>query len=165
MSLADLSEHQIDAFIANYVSRGLESGGKYALAELKLERLRRVKSPFSPAETARVIVDLARKSNDGLVTYKEVWSVFRPNATWIGNAPRAEMAKALAAVIVYCVDKKLPILTTLVVLASSRNHSTEAIENIYKEAKSLGVETGSNAPEFVKEQQCSSLALSNEVIP
>ena len=163
MSVSDLSEREIDSFIRNYVDRGMNVGGKFALAELKLEKMRRVKSPFSPKETAKVIVEHAKKSPDGLVTYKQIWEVFRPGAIWIGNAPRTEMAKVLAAVIVYCVDNKLPILSTLVVRANPRNHSEEAIVNIYNEAKSLGLEVGSDAHLFVKNQQDIALNLTHDM--
>lgn len=153
MQLSELSERQLNTFIKNYEASGRTVGGIFSLADLKLEKLRRTKSAFPPKAVAESIVSLARKSPDGLVSYKEIWVAFRPDQPWIGNAPRAQMAKALGSVIAYCVDKKLPILTTLVVRADSRSQSEDAINNIYNEAKSLGVDVGMSPRNFVIEQQ------------
>lgn len=160
MQLDGLSDRQLDAFIKNYADRGKEQGGKFSLADLRLEKQRRIKSPFPPRETAAEIVTLAKASKDGLVSYKEVWQRFRPDRVWTGNAPRAEMAKALGSVIAFCVDQRLPVLTTLVVRGGSRSHSEEAISNIYNEAKGLGVEVGLDAVAFVAREQEAARALS-----
>lgn len=162
MALSDLTEQQLNAFIRNYEGQGKSEGGKFSLSELRLEKLRRLKSPFLPRETAATIVRLAHSAPDGLVSYKAIWEVFRPNGVWTGNAPRAEMAKALASVIAYCVDNKLPILTTLVVRADSRSHSDDAVANIFNEAKALGVDVGLEPHAFVRREQEASRALSTE---
>ena len=159
MQLSELSEQQLNAFIKNYEASGKTEGGIFPLADLKLEKLRRNKPAFPPRDVADAIVRLARVSSDGLVSYKQIWEVFRPDRTWIGNAPRAEMAKALGSVIAYCVDNKLPILTTLVVRAGSRSQSDEAIDNIYNEAKSLGVDVGISPKAFVLEEQAAARLL------
>lgn len=151
--LSDLSDPQLNTFIKNYEKSRKIDGGVFSLADLKLEKLRRTKSPFLPSETSEAILNLAKNSPDGLVSYKQIWEVFRPGKVWTGNAPRAEMAKALASVIAYCVDNRLPILTTLVVRADSRGQSEEAIQNIYNEAKALGVDVGLIPHAFVIEQQ------------
>ena len=153
MQLSELSDKQIHTFIKNYEDNGQDKGGIFSLAELKVEILRRTKSPFPAVEVARTIVSLSQRSTDGLVSYKQVWERFRPNAVWVGNAPRTEMAKALGSVIAYCIDKNLPILTTLVVQAGKRMHSEKAILNIYNEARSFGVDVGLDANAFVKGEQ------------
>lgn len=160
MKIGALSDKQIDAFIENYIKRGVENGGKFSLAELRLERIRRSKSPFPARDTAMTIVELAQLTDDGLVSYKQIWEQFRPGKTWTGNAPRSEMAKALAQVIAYCADNDLPVLTTLVVRGDSRSHSEQAVENIYNEARSLGFDVGSDAKAFVEDQQAQARALS-----
>lgn len=162
MELSDLNERQLDSFIDNYRTQGKVTGGKFSLSELQLERQRRIKSPFPPADVAKTIVTLAKKSADGLVTYKEIWQVYRPDAVWVGNAPRSEMAKALGSVIAYCIDNSLPILTTLVVRGDSRSHSDEAKINIWNEAQSLGVDVGLDPAAFVQQQQIAALKLAEE---
>ena len=153
MQICELSDRQIGSFIENYRARDAEVGGKFPLSELLLEQKRRIVSPFPPEETARTIVRLAHHSADGLVSYKEVWEVFRPGKVWTGNAPRSEMAKALGRVIAFCIDGGLPIISTLVVRSGSRDHSDEAITNIYNEAKSLGSTVGPDPKAFVLDQQ------------
>ena len=160
MQLGDLSDRQLSAFIRNYEADGRTEGGKFSLTDLRLEQQRRIKSPFPPRETALEIVRLAKASSDGLVTYKEVWQRFRPEQTWTGNAPRAEMAKALASVIAFCVDHDLPILTALVVRGDSRSHSEDAVMNIYREANELGVKVGIDAQAFVRREQETARSLS-----
>jgi len=164
MELKDLTDQQINNFIANYEKSGKVEGGKFTLSELRLERQRRIVSPFPPAETAKAIVEMAQTSKDGLVSYKEVWQRFRPNAVWTGNAPRAEMAKALGRVIAFCIDNELPILTALVVKGSTRSHSPEAIQNICNEARSYGINVGIDPHEFVKNQQERSRSLAIEAL-
>lgn len=165
MSIADLSEKEISSFIDNYKRAGKETGGKFTLAELKLEQKRRIKSPFPPREVAKTIIELAQKSEDGLVSYKQVWEVFRPGAKWIGNAPRTEMSKAFGQVIPYCIDNGLPVLTTLVVLANQRSQSDEAVANICNDVRSLGVDVGPDPRAFVMEQQEKARALVIETLP
>lgn len=157
--LGDLTDQQINSFISNYERSGKVEGGNFSLSELRLERQRRILSPFPPAETAKAILELAKTSKDGLVTYKQIWQKFRPDAVWTGNAPRAQMAKALARVIAYCIDNRLPILTTLVVKGNTRTHSPEAVQNIYNEARSYGIDVGIDPAGFVKNEQDRSRAL------
>lgn len=165
MSVSGLSDKQLEAFIANYRRQEKVTGGKFSLHELLLEQRRRIKSPFPPREVAKAIVELAQASGDGLVSYKQVWEVFRPGAVWIGNAPRAEMAKALAQVIAYCVDNDLPLLSTLVVRAGQRSQSKDAIANICNEARSLGLGVGPDPAAFVLGQQQEARALAVDRLP
>lgn len=164
MELGDLTDQQINTFIANYEKSGKVEGGNFTLSELRLEKQRRIVSPFPPVEIAKAILEMAKTSKDGLVTYKEVWQKFRPNAVWTGNAPRVEMAKALGRVIAYCIDNRLPILTTLVVQGNSRKHSPEAVQNICNEARSYGMDVGVDPLAFVKNEQDRSRALNIEVL-
>lgn len=165
MKLDEFTEKEIENFIANYVKQGKEAGGKFTLAELRLEKQHRIKSPFPPAEVAKAIVRLAKESSDGLVSYKQVWEVFRPESKWIGNAPRTETGKALGAVIAYCADHGLPLLSTLVVQAGKRSHSDDAIANIHNEARKLGLNTGADAKAFVFRQQEEALELLENELP
>lgn len=165
MTLAELTDKEVGNFISNYEKSGKDTGGKFTLAELHLEKLRRLKSPFPPAEVAKVIISIARKSDDGLVTYKEVWERFRPDSKWIGNEPRTEPGKALGTVIAYCIDHGLPLLSALVVQANKRSHSEEAIINIHNLARKLGVDVGADPKAFVQKQQQEALALVAEALP
>lgn len=153
MQLSEHTDKEVDNFISNYEKSGKTTGGKFNLGQLRAEKLRRIKSPFPPVDVAKTILALACGSHDGLVTYKEVWQKFRPESQWVGNAPRAEMAKALGAVVAYCIDNGMPILTTLVVQAARRSHSEQAILQIYSEAKSYGIEVGLDPKRFVEDQQ------------
>jgi hypothetical protein len=165
MILAELTDKKIEIFISNYEKSGKDEGGKFTLVELRVEKSRRIKSPFPPAEVAKVIVLIARESDDGLVTYKEVWERFRPDSKWIGNGPRTETGRALGAVIAYCIDHGLPLLSALVVKADKRSHSDEAIVNIHNEARKLGVDVGNDPRAFVKTQQQEALKLVAEALP
>lgn len=152
MPIQDLKNEQLANLQANYLKRNATEGAIYTLAEVKIEMMRRLPNPFGVRETAVKIVEMAQASSDGLLTYGELWKAFRPNEPWKGNASGTIMANALGRVAAYCVDNKLPILTTLVVRTSGRKLSPEAIENIYAAAKEWGVDTGPDAKAFVTAQ-------------
>lgn len=150
--ISEFSDRELDNLITNYRKSGKEEGGVYALAEVRLEKARRIKSPFPPRDVAKVIVESAQQSDDGNVTYKEIWLAFRPDDDWMGNMSQTEVGNALGRVIAWCVDNQLPILSTLVVRSDSRKHTAQAEQNIYDEAKNLGVDVGIHPRMFVQGQ-------------
>lgn len=85
MPLQDLSDPAIASVIERYRAQGKTEGGPYSLAELPMEQRRRKPSAFPTAEVAGLIVELSRQSPDGLVTYKQIWTHFRPNQQWLPN--------------------------------------------------------------------------------
>jgi hypothetical protein len=148
-----LSDRQIADVVRRYREKGLTEGGPWSLAELLMEQRRRIRSELPTVGVARKIVELSSKSPDGLTTYKDIWSAFRPGEAWIGNKSQQTVASALARVVAYCVRNGLPILTVLVVQSASRRLSPEAVANIYNEARELGVPAGLDAGAFIEDQR------------
>ena len=148
--ISALSNEQLASFQRNYDAKGVDTGGLYSLAEIKLELLRRKPSDLDPRKLLSRIIELARCSKDGLVTYGELWQDFHPGKTWRGNADQQVIGNALARLVAYCIDQGLPIVTVLVVQKNGRKLSDQAIDNIFNEAKELGVETGADARVFVE---------------
>lgn len=165
MTPRDLNDKQLHSMISNYRSSGAVEGGRWPLSELLLEERRRKPTKFSPRDVAAAIVLLSRASPDGLVSYHDVWKTFLPDTPWRGNNPRRIMADALYRVIGYCVTHGLPILTVLVVRKSERRLSPEAIENIYRESRELGVEVGNDPIGFVAQEREKALSLSATSLP
>lgn len=159
MSIQLLSDKQLDNLEANYIRMGVKIGGRYTLAEVRLEKLRRLPSPLDTVAVAQRIVELARASTDGLTTYGELWASFNPDKGWMGNATQQTVANALGRVVAYCISTGMPIVTTLVVRSGSRKLSEDAIMNIFNEAKELGLNTGADPQQFVQRQRAAAMAL------
>jgi hypothetical protein len=107
---------------------------------------------FGTREVAAKILELSRQSNDGFLTYEELWWSFLPDFSWSGNSSQKFVTQSLFRVIGYCVRYQLPIITVLVVRATDRRLSAEAVQNIYQKCKELGVETGPHPEAFVSDQ-------------
>jgi len=160
--MADITswtDRQLNNLEKNYISAGKDAGGPFTLAEVKLEKLRRLPSQLDTLTVARKIVELAKQSEDGLTTYGELWTSINPDQEWKGNAAQQIVANALGRVIAYCVKNQLPILTVLVVQAGKRELSDKAVENICREASSLGVAVGSDPKAFVRDQRKAAINL------
>lgn len=97
-------------------------------------------------------VAVAQQSEDGLCTYGQIWSEFRPNTPWEGHKTLAVVASSLGRVVHYCVTNNVPILTALVVQTGTRLLSQEAVQNIHNECRDLGITVGSDPEAFVKRQ-------------
>jgi len=165
MPIADLTDDQLDNMESNYRGAKKTEGGIYSLSEVLLEKLRRNPSPFGVVEVARKIVELASISKDGLVTYGDLWKHFRPTTPWQANHSRRMVAHSLGRVIYYCVTNGLPLLTVLVVRGDSRRLSKQAIQNIYDEAKALGVNVGLDPKAFVDNQLVLARTVKLETLP
>lgn len=152
MGIKQLTDEQLTVFEQNYRNKNANTGGKYSLSEILLEKLRRNRSPFGTREVAAKIVELAQQSQDGFCTYGQIWSAFRPNTPWEGNSTQSVVASSLGRVVHYCVTNKLPILTTLVVQTGTRKLSDKAVQNIYNDCRDLGVDVGLSPEGFVSEQ-------------
>ncbi|MDA9478910.1 hypothetical protein XI03_31385 [Bradyrhizobium sp. CCBAU 65884] len=167
MNVDELTDEQLDTFEANYRRVNKTEGGKYSLSEILLEKLRRKPTAFGTREVAAKILELARGSDDGLCTYGQIWSEFRPNAPWEGHKTLSIVASSLGRVVHYCVTNDLPILTTLVVQTGTRQLSEKAIQNIYNDCRELGVRVGPDPDAFVRKQVdlARALAISDLPIP
>ncbi len=129
MRISDLSDKELDRFEASYRRENKTKGGRFSLSEILLEKKRRKPSPFGVREVAAKIIELAALSNDGLVTYGDIWNAFRPNVPWEAHKTLRIVSDSLSRVIYYCVINRLPILTVLVVRSSNRKLSSKAVEN------------------------------------
>lgn len=165
MAVTDLTNPQLAAFIANYRKAGMTTGGKYTLAELLLEERRRSPSAFTPVEVARRIMAGAKASDDGRVTYLEIWQAFRPGEEWKGNASVKIVGGSLGRVVEYCIRNGLPIFSVLVVPTGTRKLTDQAIQNIYNECRELGVDTGIDAEAFIRREEARALAFVAQDLP
>jgi hypothetical protein len=152
MPISDLSDEELDRFEENYRRANKTEGGKYALSEILLEKKRRKPSRFGVRNVAAKIVDLAAASDDGMLTYGDLWNAFCPNIPWEGHKTMQVVTDSLGRVVYYCVTNRLPILTVLVVNASNRKLTNQAIENIFRECRDLGVDVGLDPNRFVANQ-------------
>ncbi len=155
MSIQSLSDKQLENMVVNYRKNGVREGGPYPLSEVLLEQRRRIPTPVPIADIFDRILELSRRSTDGLLTYGELWESCFPGKPWRGNQPRTIIAKMLSRVIGYCVDHHLPIVTTLVVRKSPRRLDPSAIQNIYVECQEFGLDVGGARPEEFCEHQAS----------
>jgi hypothetical protein len=119
VAIENLKDSQIADNIRRYRERKLTEGGPYSLADLLAEQARRSPSPFEVVPMVEAIIAYSKKSEDGLVTYGELWKEFT-GLPWVGNHSQQQVANALGRVIHYCRRNDMPILTTLVVQGSSR---------------------------------------------
>jgi hypothetical protein len=151
MPISDLTDHQLDRFEANYRQKNKTEGGIYSLSEIMLEKRRRKPSEFGVREVAAKIIELAAASEDGLVTYSDLWSAFRGDP-WTGHKSLKIISNSLDRVIYYCVTNRLPILTVLVVQKHTRALSRKAVEGIYESCRDLGVDVGLDPTAFVEQE-------------
>jgi hypothetical protein len=146
-------DRKIAQMIANYRRNGVSEGGVVPLSDLLVERLRRTKSDIDTVALAKAIVANAAVSTDGLTTYKELWTEFRPGEEWVGNKSQQIMGNALSRVVSYCVRHRLPILTVLVVQSGTRALDPKAITNIANDSRELGLDVGPDPSAFVDRQR------------
>jgi hypothetical protein len=152
MGIEELSDQQLNALEVNYRTRNRTEGGKYSLADVLLEKRRRLPSPFGPREVAAKILELSANSSDGLITYGDLWNALKPGQPWTGHASLTILSNSLSRTIEYCVKNRMPVFTVLVVRGAQRKLSHEAIERIYSECKELGIDVGPDPAVFVKRE-------------
>lgn len=165
MAIADLSAKELENLEANYMRLGKTTGGKYSLQEVRLEKLRRQPNPFGTREAFIKIIELAKGSPDGRLTYGDFWSAFRPDEKWKGQGTATIVKQALGRVAAYCVDHNLPIVTTLVVHSANRELSAKAKENIFNAARDLGVDVGADPTAFIDKQVAGAMAITVRDLP
>jgi hypothetical protein len=148
-----------------YVERGLTEGGPYSLYEIRIELLRRLPKQFDVRHVAERIIELARSNPAQLTTYGALWQVLRPGEPWMGNNSQRIIGNALGQVIAYCHHHRLPILTVLVINAAEGGLTEQAITNIARECRDLGMDTGPNDRDFVDRQVAEARAMTLERLP
>jgi len=154
MSIENLKPSQIADNIKRYRERGVATGGPFSLAQLLQEQNRRAKpGVFGTVETAQKIIELSQQSSDGLISYGDLWTAFRPDEKWSVFKSRTAVTKALEQVGYYCVRHKLPLIITLVVNASQNELTDQAKDNIYNAWTERGLVTASERDTFIDEQQ------------
>lgn len=144
-----------------YEERKLTEGGIFSLREVKIELARRLAQHTIPTRALfDFIVCGVAASPDHRLTYLEVWENFHPGQEWKGNHSIKIVGKALGAVIGYCHESHLPIVTVCVVQKGSGSLSEQAEENIFNEARAFGVNVGSHSPRsFCEAQREATIAL------
>lgn len=165
MGIEKLTDRQIASIIERYRKLEKAEGGPYSLVQLITEQRSRIRSPFPVVEVARTILEMSRKSRDGLVTYKQIWSRFRPSEEWKGHASQRPVRDSLYRVIDFCAVHELPIITVLVVRTATRKLSDDAIHNIFNECRELGLNVGNDPCEFVRRETERSLQMGIEELP
>ena len=85
--ISSLSDKQLANLENNYRAKGLETGGPYSLAEVRLEKLRRMPTFLDTIAVARTIVELSQASEDNLTTFGELWKHLNPGQPWKGTPP------------------------------------------------------------------------------
>ncbi len=155
MGIQDKTDEQLKNLVNNYKRLEKTEGGIYSLAEVHLEIQRRLGKAYNGRDAALKIVDLARQSDDGLVTFLDLWKSFYPEQEWVGHKSVREVMAILGAAAYYCAafpGGSLPIVTAAVVRSSSRVVTRKAKENIFNAAKDWGLDTGSDIEDFYHSQ-------------
>lgn len=165
MIIQDLTDKQLETIKAHYRKAKKTEGGKYTLAEVLKEKLRRSGSVFSGKVVAAKILTQAQSSQDGLTTYGDLWDELYPDSKFSGHTSIKKIGRDLGAAVHYCIDHGLPIVTVLVVQKGNRKLSDEAVSNIFNDCRELGVNTGLVALDFIAQQKAKSLALHVSSLP
>jgi hypothetical protein len=158
-SVEELTDEQLENIVNNYERNNVSVGGPYSLRQVKLEQLRRINPAFPPRDVAKFIIERSNQSDDGFVTYLDIWKHFKPQEPWHGHKSLREIMNVLGAVVHFCVNNNLPVITSLVVRTNTRKQTENAVENMYEEAKKFGMNVGLVAADFVSQQQSESRQL------
>jgi len=151
-AIDDLNDAEIAAFIKNYERLGKTEGGVWPLSELHREQSRRVSSKFSPREMIDAILRLCRESDDRRVSYVAIWNAFEPETPWQAYHSQKQVTNGLYKVGAYCLDHGMPMLSVLVVPATTRVLTDEAVSNIWEFAKKRGAAVGDNAASYAENE-------------
>jgi len=149
--IEDLDDDQLKTLIANYKRLNKTIGGKYTLAECNLEIMRRQGIAYSGHDVALAIIEIAQTSEDGLVTYLEMWKRFNPKREWVGSGCQQEASNMMGAAAYFCASfpkGALPIVTALVVKSDSRKITSAAKTNMYEAANDWGVKSANETTDI-----------------
>ena len=150
--IADLTDAQIKVFIANYKAKAATHGGKWPLSVLQWEQAKRAKSEYEIIPLMTAILRLCRQSDDHRVSYGQLWKEMNDAPLPKGQAWAKPLTNSLGRVGAYCVDKGLPLLSTLVVDDQTRQLTDDAAHNIWAYMKDRGEDVGDSPRNYVDGQ-------------
>jgi hypothetical protein len=153
------SDAELNSLEHNYRKSARTSGGTYTLRDVMNEKARRITGGLDGTRLVSLILDLSNKHDDGYTTYADLWAALFPAKPWCGNATVRAIMEVMDIAIKHCVDNGLPIVTTLIVRSDTRKHSTNAVSNIYKAARTYGAVVGTSEEDFVATQILQSINL------
>lgn len=158
-SIKEVSDADLAQLVKNYKKYDKVDGGIFPLSEIYIEQRHRLKTDYSAEQIFEKILECSLKNEDGFVTYLELWTEFY-GKPWKATHSVNVVMDMMGKVIGYCVDKKLPIVTTLIVRTANRKYTPKAADNIYSECKMLGMKISDvSAKEFCRLEKEKSLAL------
>jgi len=162
--LHELTVDEINIMIANYDKAGVTEGGKWPRVELALELQRRKASPYPLIEVARKILTMSHASDDGRVSYGDLWLEFNEGPIPPGQAWARPMLNSLEALGVWCFDRNLPLINILVVNGKTREVVEQTVQAMWGAAVVRGFPVPDDLREFALEQANAALALDGLVI-
>nr|WP_086494319.1 hypothetical protein [Novosphingobium panipatense] len=163
-TIDDLTEQEIKRMIANYDERGLTEGGKWPRAELVLAQQRKKVASYPLLELARKILLMAKASDDGRVSYGDLWLEFNDGPIPAGQYWVRPMLNSLEVLGVWCFDRQLPLINILVVNGGTREVVETTLQSMWDAAKLRGFPIPADLKEFALEQANAALALDGLLI-
>ena len=163
-TIDDLSEQEIKRMIANYDKAGLTEGGKWPRAELALQLQRQKAASYPLMELAQKTLAMSHASDDGRVSYGDLWLEFNEGPIPPGQAWVRPMLNSLEVLGVWCFDRALPLINILVVNGKTREVVEQTVQGMWDTAKARRFPVPDDLREFALEQANAALALEGLVI-
>jgi len=155
-----ITRHSDDALrnlLANYDKRGATEGGIFSRQEVQMELFRRDCLPFDGYTIVALIMELAKASDNGFVTYQTLWQALNPNNAEWGPYALRQCMRAMGSANYFCALANLPFVATLIVCAGTGMWSEQAVRAIASTAEMLGVRAQQTAEDFVLNEAVKSL--------
>lgn len=147
--ITQYSDQGLRNLLANYGKRGVTEGGIFSRQEVQMELFRRDCLPYDGYTIVALIMDLAKRSDKGFVTYQTLWQALNPNDAGWGPYALRQCMKAMGAANYICARANLPFVATLIVCADTGMWSEQAVLAIASTAEMLGVRAQQTAEDFV----------------
>lgn len=164
MTIDDLTDQQIKQMIANYDAQGVAVGGKWPRAELMLSLSRRKQTVYPLIELARKILSKSHASDDGRVSYGDLWLEFNEGPIPKGQYWVRPMLNSLEVLGVWCFDRGLPLINILVVNGDKREVVEKTLQVMWDAAKLRRLPVPDDLTEFAAQQASAALALDSLMI-
>lgn len=162
--LHELTSDEINTMIANYDKAGLTEGGKWPRAELALQLQRQKAASYPLKDLAQKILAMSHASDDGRVSYGDLWLEFNEGPIPPGQAWVRPMLNSLEVLGVWCFDRGLPLINILVVNGKTREVVEQTVQGMWDTAKARRFPVPDDLREFALEQANAALALDGLVI-
>ena len=163
-SIDELSELDIKRMIANYDKNGVTEGGKWPRAELVLASQRKKVASYPLLELARKILSMSQASDDGRVSYGDLWLEFNDGPIPKGMYWVRPMLNSLEVLGVWCFDRGLPLINILVVNGDKREVVEKTLQVMWDAAKLRRLPVPYDLREFAAQQASAALALDGLMI-